>query len=215
MLMLITDSIHWTRPTAEVVAEALKGGVNWVQLREKHLPAGELYEQACRLRTLTENHGAKLVINDRLDVAQASGADGVHLGTASLPVETARRLQGPNTLIGASTHDLAEATAAESQGADYVTFGPVFATPSKEGILQPRGLGPVADAADALGIPVIGLGGITADNATSVIASGARGIAMIRALGAAPDVAKAARRILRAIQNVEPGRDPKRDRDTE
>ena len=141
-LYLITDrrQVPPGRTLTETVRAALEGGVKAVQLREKDLPAAELYPLALELRALTREYGAKLLVNDRIDVALAVGADGVHLGGHSLPTAAARQLLGPNRLIGVSTHRPEEIAAAQRDGADFVTFGPVFHTPSKAAFGEPVGL---------------------------------------------------------------------------
>jgi thiamine-phosphate pyrophosphorylase len=175
------------------VGRALAGGVRAVQLREKELPGGKLYELALALRELTARHGARLLVNDRVDVALAAGADGVHLGAASVPPEEARRLLGPDALIGCSTHDLRELAAAGAGGADFVTFGPVYDTPSKAPYGPPVGVEALRRACAASRIPVFALGGIGAGNVGEVLGAGAWGVGAIGAILAAPDPEAAAR----------------------
>ena len=162
------------------VAAALQGGVNVVQLREKSLPAGELYELAGRLRRLTADAGAALIVNDRIDVALAVEADGVHLAEAGLPVEVARKLVGER-LIGRSVHDLATAVAAESEGADYLHLGTMFPSESHPG--EPVG-GPhlIQKVRGRVKVPIIAIGGIGPENAAQTIANGASGVAVIRTI---------------------------------
>lgn len=199
-LYLITDR-HQTagRPLLEVVEAALSGGVRAVQLREKDLPAAELYDLAWELRALTARYDARLLINERIDVALAVEADGVHLGVNSLPVTAARRI-APELLIGYSSHAVGEAAAALAKGADFVTFGPVFATPSKAAYGQPLGLAALADACARLRGPVFALGGIKQANLAQVTASGCYRVALISDILAAPDPAAAAEAIRRALQ---------------
>ena len=175
------------------VERALEGGVRAVQLREKDLPGLELYELAVVLRAITSRHGARLLVNDRLDIALAAGADGVHLGVASIPPGEARRLLGPEALIGCSTHDLRELAEAAAGGADFATFGPVYATPSKEAYGPPVGIEALRHACAASGIPVFALGGVGAGNVGEVLAAGAGGVGVIGAILAAPDPGAAAR----------------------
>jgi thiamine-phosphate pyrophosphorylase len=177
------------------VERALAGGVRAVQLREKDLSGRELHELAAALRALTARHGARLLVNDRVDVALAASADGVHLGTSSIPPAAARRLLGPEALIGCSTHDLRELAEAEAGGADFVTFGPVYATKSKAPFGPPVGIEPLRRACAAARIPVFALGGIDAENAGEVLGAGAWGIGAIGAILAAADPFAAAREL--------------------
>lgn len=169
-------------------------GIDGVQLREKDLPDRSLHELARRARAALP--AARLLVNGRLDIAIAAGADGVHLPADGLPVAPLRARFGPGVLIGLSTHHPDEVAAARAAGADYVTFGPVFATPSKEGYGPPTGLGPLAHAA-ACGLPVYALGGVTLDRLAEVASAGAAGAAGIRLFITSPagldEVARAAR----------------------
>ena len=177
-LYFVTDRRQTAgRPLSDVVHAALDGGVRAVQLRERDLEGGELYRLAGRLRDLTARYAARLLINDRLDVALAAGADGVHLGQTSLPVSTARQLLGPDKLIGVSTHSPDEITAA--QGADFVVFGPVYFTPSKADYGQPQGLARLRQAVRHSPAPVFAIGGIQADRIAAVRSVGAHGVALI------------------------------------
>ena len=194
-LYFVTDRRQTAgRPLYDVVHAALDGGVRAVQLREKDLEGGELYRLAARLRDLTARYAARLLINDRLDVALAAGADGVHLGQTSLPVSTARQLLGPDKLIGVSTHSPDEITAA--QGADFVVFGPVYFTPSKAGYGQPQGVARLRQAVRHSPVPVFAIGGIQADRIAAVRSAGAHGVALISALSAAAEPSRAAHELL-------------------
>lgn len=200
-LYLITDR-HQTggRPLAEVVRRALEGGVRAVQLREKDLSGAELYRLACELRRLTTDFDARLIINDRPDIAMASGADGVHIGVNSLPVAAVRRLLGEGKTIGYSAHGIDEALSAQAEGADFVTFGPLYHTPSKASYGEPCGVRKLADAASALHIPVIALGGISLVTVAEALSAGVRGIAVISAILAAADPRVAAASLLKKIE---------------
>ncbi len=182
------------RPLVEVVHAALDGGVRAVQLREKDLEGGALYQLASTLRELTARYQARFLINDRIDVALAVEADGVHLGQTSFPVATARRLLGPGKLIGVSTHSPAEIAAAVD--ADFLVFGPVYFTPSKAVYGEPQGLERLRQAVAQSSVPVLAIGGIHSERVTEVRATDAHGIAVISALSAAPDPARAARELL-------------------
>jgi len=189
-LYCVTDRQHTAgRPLLDVVHSALDGGVRAVQLREKDLEGGALYRLAAQLRELTARYQARLLINDRVDVALAVEADGVHLGQTSFPVVVARRLLGPGKLIGVSTHNPEEITAAA--GADFLVFGPVYATPSKAKYGDPQGLARLRQAAQSP-IPLFAIGGITVERVTEVLTNGAHGVAVISALSAAPDPMRAA-----------------------
>ncbi len=202
-LYLVTDrTATGGRPLAAVVEACLGAGLGAVQLREKDLPAGELYRLAEELRRLTARHGARLLVNDRLDVALAVGADGVHLPGAGLPPEAARRILGPAGLVAVSTHRLDEARAAARGGADFVVFGPVYETPSKRPYGPPQGLEALAEVARGVPIPVFAIGGISADRVAEVRRAGAEGVAVIRALLAAPDPAAATGDLLRACREA-------------
>lgn len=200
-LLVITDRNKTRgRPLAEVIEGACRGGARWFQLREKDMSAGKLLELAGQIRAVTARHGARLIINDRADVALAVGADGVHLPASGLPPEVVRALVGEGLLVGVSTHSLEEARRAGRAGADYITFGPLFYTPSKAAYGPPVGLealGEVAKLEPAL--PILGLGGVKPGNVSEVISGGAGGVALISAVIAAEDPADAAREILREV----------------
>jgi len=199
-LYLVTDRTRTGgRPLPEVVEAAVRGGVDAVQLREKDLPAGALFELARELRRRCTRHGVRLLINDRIDVALAVGADGVHLPVDSFAAGDARALVGPGRLIGVSTHSLEQAQQASAAGADFVVFGPVFATPSKRPFGPPLGLEALAQAAGAVSVPVFAIGGVTVARADAVCRHGAHGIAAIAAVLEATDPTAAARALRRAL----------------
>lgn len=202
-LYLITDrqQIAADRDFLSVIEELLQAGVRMLQMREKDLPAAELFPLATQLRALTAAHDCRLLINDRVDVAQAVAADGVHLGGHSLPTAAVRKLLGPDKLIGVSTHSPEEIQLAAEQGADFVTFGPVFFTPSKAAYGNPVGLEKLTQCCATSSIPVYALGGISANNAAAVINSGANGIALISALLAADLPASAFHSLLKTIKS--------------
>ena len=197
-LYLITDR-HQVPPGRTLLATveaALRGGVRAVQLREKDLSAAELLPLARELRDLTRSYHARLLINDRVDVALAIDADGVHLGGHALPPAVARRLLGADKLLGVSTHCVTEITAAAEAGADFVTFGPVFATPSKTVYGPPLGLTILKTACTLPPLPVFALGGIKVNHLPALSDSGAYGFAVISAIIAAADPETAARTLL-------------------
>lgn len=203
-LYLITDrtALAPGLRLAEVVRTACAAGVRAVQLRERDLSARELYLLAGQLLEITHATGARLLINDRIDVALAVEADGVHLGGHSLPVAAARRLLGPDRLLAVSTHHLDEVLVAHRDGADFVTFGPVFATPSKAVYGAPQGLEALRRVCAASSLPVFALGGIDPRNLSQVMACGAQGAAMIRAVFAAEDSGAQAAQLLDIIKNA-------------
>lgn len=187
-LCLITDRRQTAgRPLLDVVAAALRGGVRAVQLREKDLPDNELLELAHALRLLTADHNARLLINRRIDICREVDADGVQLGIEGVPIREARRRLGEHALIGYSAHSVEEAENAENDGADLVTFSPVFFTPSKAPFGEPVGVERLGQACKTLTIPVFALGGIKTDTIAPVMAAGCRGIALISAITAAAD----------------------------
>jgi thiamine-phosphate pyrophosphorylase len=199
-LYLITDRMQTAgRALPAVVADALRGGLRAVQLREKDLTAAQLFELAVELRRLTREYGAKLLINDRIDVALAVGADGVHLGKAGLPVPEARRILGSERLIGYSAHSADEALQAQLGGADFVTLGPVYHTPSKALYGEPPGLRALAEASSILTIPVFALGGVKQSSVAEVLSAGAHGVALISAVMAAPNPTAETESLLRTI----------------
>jgi thiamine-phosphate pyrophosphorylase len=178
------------------VRAALQGGVRAVQLREKDLSAAELYPLALALRRLTREFSARLLINDRIDLALAVDADGIHLGHHSLPIAVARRLLGNQRLISVSTHHPDEVGRAAAAGADFVTFGPVYPTPSKLPYGSPVGLEPLAAVCADAPLPVFALGGVTAERLPELRAAGCTHIALIGAILQAVDPETAARDLL-------------------
>jgi len=196
---LVTQASHSEgRSTPEIVAAAIDGGVDVVQLREKDLPVRDRLAVGREVRELTRAAGVPLIVNDRIDLAQAIDADGVHLGDDDLPIAVAQDLLGEDAVIGRSVSFVDDAVAAEDAGADYLGVGAVYATGSKDDIDDDEhaiGTERIAAIAAAVSIPVVGIGGITADNAAPVIAAGADGVAVITAITAADDPAAATRRL--------------------
>jgi thiamine-phosphate pyrophosphorylase len=201
-LYLITDRKQTKMPLPEAVRLALKGGVRAIQLREKDLPVRELLALAQEIRSSTKEFGAMLFINDRVDIAVAVDADGVHLGHQSMPPEPVRKIVGKRMLIGVSTHNAAEAKAAEKGGADFITFGPVYTTPSKLGYGPPAGVDALREVKGQINIPVFGLGGIRIDSIPEVLRTGADGVAMISAIFAVEDIQRAAETIEKQVANA-------------
>jgi thiamine-phosphate pyrophosphorylase len=180
---------------AEQVARLCEGGARLVQLREKHLPPREFYREALEAVRVARSFGAKLIVNDRADVALAAGADGVHLGQDDMPPGAARALLGGAALVGFSTHNVAQASEAAALPVSYVAVGPVFGTSSKENPDPVVGLEGVRRAREAVGrARLVAIGGITAETAPSVIEAGADSVAVIGALLAAADPGEITRR---------------------
>jgi thiamine-phosphate pyrophosphorylase len=190
------------------IEEAAAAGVDWIQIREKDLSGkdcaaltSEALERAARQSTSKEGR-TRILVNDRLDVALAQGAGGVHLGESSLPVEEARkladsRIRERDFLIGVSCHSLDAATAAAKDGAHYIFFGPVFATPSKAAYGAPQGLLGLAEVCRDVRLPVVAIGGVTVENAASCLSAGASGIAAIRLFQDAGDVKSLVKKLRR------------------
>lgn len=200
-LALVTDRrLCQATSLEEAVAQAVEGGANLVQLREKDLPAANLLALAERLRAVTCGR-ALFLVNDRLDVALACAADGVHLPERDLPVAAARRLAGDRFVIGRSVHSVAEAVRAQEEGADYVQVGAVFASRSHPG-QPPVGLDLLEAVAAKVTIPVLAVGGITAANVGDVIRAGASGAAVISAILGASSPSEAARGLVRVMAAV-------------
>ena len=186
-LYFVTDrGLSRGRSTLEIVRAAVQGGVTCVQLREKTCSTREFIAEALSVKAFLTSCGVALIINDRVDIALAVGADGVHLPEAGLPLSVARELLGPTKLIGVSCHSLDTAHDAEHRGADFITFGPVWFTPSKARYGEPVGVVPLAGAVQALSIPVFALGGVTRDRVPELLAAGIRRVALISAILAAP-----------------------------
>jgi thiamine-phosphate pyrophosphorylase len=177
---------------------AIAGGADVVQLREKGTPDDQLLALAAELRELTDETGRLFIVNDRPDVAAIVGADGVHLGQHDLPIAEARRLLRPGAVIGRSTHSLAQAKAAVNEGADYLSVGPVFETDTKEAG-PPIGLEMLHEVADAVPLPIVAIGGITAENARSVRQAGATLVAVCSAVCGAEQPKAATRAIRREL----------------
>lgn len=190
LYVVITEAFCAGRHAHEILVQALMAGVRLVQLREKDLNGRSLYNLALEFRRLTEAAGALLIIDDRLDIALACAADGVHLGQEDLPVEVARQI-APDLIIGASTHSLEEALTAQEQGASYVNIGPIFATQTKPGVI-PLGLEAIDRIAPRLRIPWTTMGGITRANIAQVVFHGAQRPAVMSAVTAAADPQAAA-----------------------
>ncbi|MHC1742797.1 MAG: thiamine phosphate synthase [Syntrophobacteraceae bacterium] len=184
------EALSAGRTNLDILRAVIDGGAKIIQLREKECSTLELYQMAERFREETARAGVLLIINDRVDIALAIGADGVHLGQDDLPIPAARRL-APDLILGASTHSLEEALRAQGEGADYVNIGPIFATGTKEGISEFLGPEAIGRIAPSLSIPFTVMGGIKPSNLDEVLEQGARRIAVVTAVTRAPDVSRA------------------------
>jgi len=207
-LYLVTDrTLSLERSTVEVVRAAIRGGVSCVQLREKGCSTREFMDEARLLKALLAGTGVPLFINDRLDVALAVGADGVHLGQNDLPIVDARRLVGDRMIIGISAESVADAIRAEAEGADYIGASPVFTTPTKTDTAPPLGLAGLRAIRRAVRLPIVAIGGIDDDNAAQVLRAGADGLAVVSAIVSAPcprTAAAALRQRIQSTHNKEP-----------
>ena len=187
------------RHLEEILDATIAGGCRMVQLREKEWPSGRLLSLAERLRDRCRRAGVTFIVNDRVDLAVAVGADGVHLGQDDLPIRAARPLLRPGMVLGRSTHSIAQAREAQAEGADYIAVGSMFPTQTKPDfeLVGPALLRTVRPETKA---PLIGIGGITRENVAQVIRAGADGVAVISAVCGAPDPAAATREFVAAIR---------------
>lgn len=192
---ILDRSLAGGRDLPRLLEAVLAGGGRLVQLREKTMPASELFPLAQRLVRRCREVGAWLVVNDRADLALAVDAHGLHVGQDDLPAQRARAILRPGMILGVSTHDPEQARRAVADGADYVAVGSIFPTASKAGF-QLVGTDLIRRVRPVVPVPLVGIGGITADNAASVLAAGADGVAVISALCAAPDPEAATRAFL-------------------
>jgi thiamine-phosphate pyrophosphorylase len=181
------------RLPAVVARELLSAGVRLIQFRDKHASSRQLYETCVELKELLRGSGCSLIVNDRADVARATDADGVHLGQDDLPVEMARRVLAPDRLIGCSTHSVGQVVEADRSTADYIAFGPIFPTASKENPDPLVGLEGLREARRVTRKPLVAIGGITLQNAREVLAVGADSVAVIGDLLNGPDIRGRAR----------------------
>ncbi len=202
-LYLVTDAgLSQGRTHTQVVEAALRGGVTVVQYREKSAGTRKMIEEARELRQLCRAAGVPFIVNDRIDVALAVDADGVHVGQDDMPAPLARRLIGKGRILGVSAGNPEEARKAEADGADYIGASPIFATPTKADAPAPMGVEGLRQLARVVSIPVVAIGGINAANAQSMILAGAAGVAVISAIVAAEDVEAAAKAIRAGAQKV-------------
>jgi thiamine-phosphate pyrophosphorylase len=199
-LLVVTDR-HQTngRPLVPLLQQVLTAAVPIVQLRERDLSARELLRLTREVQAVTASHRCQLLINDRIDIALALEGVGVHLRSNSLPVSVARQLLGAQRLLGISVHTVEEAIQGESQGADYIIFGPIYETPSKKMFGPPLGIHTLEKVCRLVRIPIFGIGGVTAVRAHEMRRAGAFGVAVITAILGAIDVDSATRELLEAV----------------
>ena len=202
-LYLVTDrDIAGGRDLPQIVRQAVEGGVTMVQLREKNTDTRAFIALAQRLKELLAPLGVPLIINDRVDVALASDADGVHIGQSDMPYNIARRLLGPDKTIGLSVENFEQIALANSLDVDYIGVSPVFATPTKTDTAEPFGLEGLRRAVRESVHPVVGIGGMNAGTASEVIAAGAAGIAVVSAIIGAASPKDAARELIEKIDII-------------
>jgi thiamine-phosphate pyrophosphorylase len=203
-LYLVTDrGLARGRSTLEIVSAAVYGGATVVQLREKDCSTRDYIEQALTLKDFLKTRGVPMIINDRVDVAQAVEADGVHLGQTDMPLEMAKGILGDSMIIGISAESLPDAIEAEKGGADYLGVSPIYATPTKTDTAPPLGLEGLREIHKAVRLPLVGIGGLNKDNAADVIRNGADGVAVVSAIVAADDPEAAARELKHLIEKTQ------------
>ena len=199
-LYLVTDrGLSRGRSTLDIVKAAIRGGATCVQLREKECPTLEFIERALSIKEFLTARGIPLIINDRLDIAQAVNADGVHLGQTDMPLDIAKAIVGDTMIIGISAESLEDAIEAEKGGADYLGVSPIYATPTKTDTAPPLGLEGLRQIRATVKIPLVGIGGLNKDNSAEVIRNGADGVAVVSAIVAADDPEAACRELKQII----------------
>jgi thiamine-phosphate pyrophosphorylase len=201
-LYLITDrKLFKDRSSlSAALEEALQGGVRALQLREKDLCIRDMLEMAYEMREITKKHGAKLFINDRVDVAKAVDADGVHLGGSGIHPQAARKAAGGSMIIGVSTHSMEQAKNAEREGADFITLGPVYETPAKMRYGAPLGRDIIEKVKDGVSVPVFAIGGIKKERVGEVLKAGACGIALISGILGSGDIYNETKEFMRLLK---------------
>lgn len=201
-LYLVTDEhLARGRSTETIVTAAVAGGVTCVQLREKNIGTRAFIAKAKELKSLLQPLGVPLIVNDRVDVALAAAANGIHLGQSDMTIEDARRIAGDDIIIGISAESLQDAIDAQAQGADYIGISPVFNTDTKKDIATPLGLEGISSIRQQTSIPLVAIGGINKGNIKSVIKAGADGIAVVSAIVSADSPEISARELLTLISN--------------
>lgn len=202
LYVIIDSRMMKGRSPIQVAKEAIEGGATAIQLREKKMESRDLCNLATSLKKIAKQEKALFLVDDRVDIAKACDADGVHLGSEDLPVKIARKLLGGNKIIGATVRNLSQALKAQREGADYLSLGPIFPTRTKKNLPPPRGLKAITRVKKKIKIPLIAIGGINRDNVASVIRAGADGAAVVSAVGEAKNVQKTTRELLSRIREV-------------
>lgn len=202
MLYAVTDAA-WTgkKTLTEQVEEAMKGGITFLQLREKHLSKEEFLKEAIEIKDLAQKYQIPFVINDEIEIAQEAGADGVHVGQDDMPVEEVRKILGKDKIIGVSAHNVEEAVRAERGGADYLGVGAVYPTSTKENT-SAVSMEEMKKICQTVSIPVVAIGGIKKNNMKVLTGTGVNGIAVVSAIFAAKDIRKAAGELLEAVKEM-------------
>jgi thiamine-phosphate pyrophosphorylase len=202
-LYLVTDrALSMGKSTEQIVEDAVKGGVSMVQLREKDTPTKEFYDLACSLMKLLKPYNIPLIINDRLDIAIASNADGLHIGQSDMPYSIVRKILGKDKIIGLSVETIEQAREANNLDVDYIGLSPVFSTDSKKDINTPLELEGIKEIASFTKHPTVAIGGINKANTADIIKNGANGIAVISAIVSQEDPRKAAEELKSIIQEA-------------
>ncbi|MFL0248118.1 thiamine phosphate synthase [Candidatus Clostridium stratigraminis] len=198
-LYLVTDRVFLgNKSLKDAVSEAIEGGVTFIQIREKDISTRAFYNIASEVKEVTDYYKVPLVINDRIDIAQAIDADGVHLGQSDMPIQIARKILGKNKIIGISVEDVKEAKEAEGNGADYVGVGTVFYTGTKKDINKPIGLNGLREVCGSIKIPKVAIGGINKYNLKDILRAGADGAAIVSAILGEKDI-KEASKLLKSL----------------
>lgn len=202
-LYAIIDATYVALPDMERTASGILGaGAGVLQLRAKGRGAGPVLEASRVLKRVALEYGALFIVNDRVDLAVLSGADGAHLGQDDIPLSEARRLLGPDSVIGVSTHDATEARRAREEGADYISFGPIFATSTKKDAQSPRGVEYLREIRKTVTLPIVAIGGITENNAAEVLSAGADSVAVISGILLSKDIPGRAASIISRIKRA-------------
>ena len=201
-LYIITDEEIAKRPHEKIVSEAIKGGADTIQLRDKKGSTEKVYSEAKKIRSLISKDKILFIVNDRVDIALNTEADGVHLGKDDLPINVAREIIGYDKIIGISCDSVEEAIKAEKEGADYVALGPIFSTTTKKDIPAPLGTKIIREAKKGISIPVIAIGGLNEDNMNSVLEAGADSVAMISAILAYADISTRVKYLKKKFLNL-------------
>ncbi|MCH3964761.1 MAG: thiamine phosphate synthase [Clostridium sp.] len=195
-LYLVTDRrFIGSKPLKKAVEEAILGGVTLVQIREKNASSREFYSTALEVKEITQYYKIPIIIDDRIDIAQAVEADGVHLGQTDIPLVTARKILGDNKIIGISVGNIKEAIEAEKGGADYLGIGTIFNTGTKKDINKLIGIDGLRKIYDSINIPAVAIGGIGPDNFKEVLSTGVDGIAVVSAILGSKDITSAAKQL--------------------